>query len=353
MRITRVWAWPVRLRLKEPYTIAYDTIHVANNIFLGVETANGRRGFGCAAPDAAVTSETESGVLKAANDVIGPILKGRDALQMTEIMETLRSALTSQPSALAMADMALYDLLGKTSGLPLYQMLGGYRHGILTSATIGILPTEQTLAKAADYLRQGFKALKIKGGLDVEADIERLCKLRQRVGPAIHLRFDANQGYTAEQALRLVQGTRQVELELLEQPTPRRDLHLLGRVTRQSEIPVMADESLVSLKDVFRLASDALVDMVNIKLMKTGGIASALQVNAVANAAQINAMVGCMDESALGIAAGLHFALSQPNVTHADLDGHLDLIDDPASGAVVLREGVLYPTGNPGLGFDL
>jgi L-alanine-DL-glutamate epimerase-like enolase superfamily enzyme len=353
MKIKQVEAWPVPMRLSEPYTIAYETIEAATNVFLRIETDQGIIGYGCAAPDKQITGETANTVLRAVNNVISPAIKGSDPLRSAMLLERLIPLLESQSSALAVVDMALHDILGKASHLPLWKLLGGFRDRIKTCVTIGIMSEEETASCAKKRVLQGFKSLKIKGGIDVESDIVRVLKVREAVGSEIELRFDANQGFTVEQALQFVEETRSARLELIEQPTPQGQPDLLGRVTSKVHIPVMADESLITLRDAFRLARRNLVDMVNIKLMKVGGIAVALQINSVARSAGLEVMVGCMDEAALSIAAGLHFALARPNVLYADLDGHLDLIDDPSDGAVIIRNGTLFPTEKPGLGFDI
>ncbi len=352
MRIKNIKFWSVEMKLTEPYTISYETISETTNVFIMLETNTGIVAYGCTAPDKEITGETASEVLQKLEQVAQPILNNADPLRMAWILHKLKMALPDSPSLLAGVDMALYDLLAKIANLPLYQMLGGFRKHIKTSITIGILPVEETLAKAQEFIKKGFKCIKVKGGADVDLDIERMIKIRETVGKKVELRFDANQGYTLEECLHFVKSTRQVKIELIEQPTPKNKFELLGRVTNQVAIPIMADESLLNLSDAFRLAKKDLVNMVNIKLMKVGGIRQAISINAIAQAAQIESMVGCMDEVELGIAAGMHFALSQHNVLYADLDSHFDIIGDPSRG-VIIRDGVLYPQNKPGLGCEL
>jgi L-alanine-DL-glutamate epimerase-like enolase superfamily enzyme len=352
MRITGVEWRALEMKLAEPYEIAYERIDSTENVLLRIETSSGVAGFGCAAPDREVTGETTESVLEVCDRIILPALRGVDPLRIARIMEKMRPELGKHPSAMCMADMALHDILGKAAGIPLYKLLGGFRDRMRTSITIGILPVRETVERAVRFAGEGFRSLKIKGGRDVESDIERISRVREAVGEKIELRFDANQGYTVDETLRFFSGTRRSKVELIEQPTPRGQPDMLGRVTTGVPIPIMADESLMDLRDAFRLARRELVDMVNIKLMKVGGIFEALQVNSVARSAGLEVMVGCMDEAALSIAAGLHFALARPNVAYADLDGHLDLIGDPSDGAVILNSGVLHTTGLPGLGFD-
>jgi L-Ala-D/L-Glu epimerase len=352
MKILRTECRVHEMKLSEPYTIAYETIHSCSNLFLIAETDAGMRGFGCAAPDVAVTGETADSVMEIYNFHIEAALRGSDPFRYARILEDLRASLLHHPSALAMTDMLLYDLVSKSAGVPLYKYLGGYRTSIPTSITISIMPLADTLRKAAEYRKKGFFIIKIKGGMNVSEDVEKIMRLREMLGDDIEIRFDANQGYNLENAIQFVELTRPAGVELIEQPTPRDMIELLGQVVKSVHIPVMADESLMNVSDAISLTRNDLTDLINIKLMKVGGINEAIRINSIARAAGVEAMVGCMDESALAIAAGLHFALARPNITYADLDGHLDLIDDPTAGAVVLEDGVLRTTDLPGLGFE-
>jgi L-alanine-DL-glutamate epimerase-like enolase superfamily enzyme len=142
-------------------------------------------------------------------------------LRLTYQLKKLKEPLKDQPSAMAMIDMALHDILGKNANMPLYLLLGGFRERIKTSITIGIEPLPETLSKAKDFFDKGFKVIKLKGGSNVEEDIEKIRKLREMLGSSLEIRFDANQGYTVEESIHFVKETRKAKVEIFEQPTPK------------------------------------------------------------------------------------------------------------------------------------
>ena len=349
MRITKVSYERLDLKLSEPYTIAYETISKTTNFILKIETDSALVGYGCAAPDKEVTQENATDVEEALQQTIIPYLSNENPFHYARIIDELRGLLFGKSSALAMVDLALLDLVSKKCDVPLYQFLGGYRSSIATSITIGILPLDKTLEMAKDFVARGFSIIKVKGGLSFEEDIQKMIRLRE-LYPQLKLRFDGNQGYTVEESLAFVKGTEMVGIEIFEQPTIVGKDERLGLVTNQVDIPVMADESLKTLKDAFRLAQNKRLDMVNIKLQKVGGILEGMHINSVAKSAKLEAMVGCIDECSLGISAGLHFALSRRNIQYADLDGHLDIEDDPFKQLFKLEKGILYPSDHSGLG---
>lgn len=350
MKITRIEYFRLDLPLAIPYTIAYETVTKTSNIVLKLTTDGGITGWGCAAPDKEVTLETPEDVIHNIETVVTALLKDQSPFRIAKVNHQLKQQLTGSSSTKAMVDMALYDILARKAGLPLYQLLGGYRYEIPTSITITILPLDETIDQAKDFLKQGFNILKLKGGLDLEEDIHKILVLREKLGNDFSLRYDANQGYTANESIEFINRTKSANVEILEQPTSMNKEEKLGKVMRNVPVPVMADESIKTLKDAFRLASNDLIDMVNIKLMKVGGILESQHINSVAKSAGLEVMVGCIDECALGISAGLHFALSRPNIEFADLDGHLDLMEDPFKGLFTLKNGVLTPSDQPGLG---
>ena len=348
MKITKIRQWTHALQLKEPYTIAYETISQVENTFIQIETESPHLGLGCAAPDKKVIGDN-SQIVQQAIAQADERLQGQDALRPLHCLSLLPQLYGSARAAL---DMALWDLVGKAANLPLWKLFGGFRPSIITSVTIGIEDKEKTLNLAKQWLQRGFKSLKIKGGLDVEQDIERALALRDVVGKDVEMRFDANQGYGQAETIRLAKALEKAEVQFIEQPTPKTNLELLATVMEESPLPIMADESILTLEDAARIAKKKAAHLLNIKIQKVGGLSTAMHINSVAKASKMRTMVGCMDESALSIAAGLHFALSRDNVQYADLDGHLDLLGDKAEGLFELIDGSLHPSGEPGLGLS-
>ncbi|PNX49174.1 MAG: hypothetical protein BV457_02295 [Thermoplasmata archaeon M9B1D] len=354
MHITSLKAIPFELKLKEPFAIANETVDVGLNVFIKIETDEGITGWGCATPDS-VTSETNETVMKAFNAVIKELLIGKDPTKIHLLNDLIDQNLKGNSSLKTGINIGLYDILGKKAEMPLYKLLGGYKEKIETSVTIGINPVDIMVEKAKEFVSQGFTCLKVKVGMDPNQDIEAVLAIRDAVGNNIKIRLDANEGYNVEQAINIILTLENLDadIEMLEQPTPAKYLFALKEVTAQCPVPIMADETVLTLRDSLKLVKMEIADMINIKLMKIGGITNAIKANIFAEIAEIPVMIGCMNESMAAMAAGVHFACAFKNVQYADLDSALDFEKDIVKGGATYKDGFVIPSEKPGLGIEV
>lgn len=348
MQITQVQVTPVELKLAQPIqTALQQEVGQVTAIFVRIDTRQGESAWGCAIAHPVLTGEHPEDALRACRRCADHARE----LHPTNIEYSLDELLPlaeGSPSALCAFDLAFHDLLGLAARMPLYRLMGGYRDRIQTSVTIGIAPVKETVEAALKRARQGFRMLKIKGGLDPAEDVARVQAVRRAL-PDFTLRLDADEGYAVKQALDVARALEN-DLEMLEQPTPADDLKALSQVTRHSPVPILASQSVRGPARALEIASRRAAHGMSIKVAACGGLRCARQVDAIARAARISTMIGSLVEPGLLIAAGLSFALSSPNVHYSDLDGHLDLVDDPTLPGFTLQEGWLIARDVPGLG---
>jgi o-succinylbenzoate synthase len=324
--IQQIEVYPVTLAYREPFRIAPGASTESRNVVVKIVTDYGVYGWGEASPSERVTGETAETVIKVL-DKIAPKLIGMCPLRIEQDVELMDNLVAGNPSAKAAIDIALHDIFGKTVRKELYRVLGGYRTEVLTDITLSIKSPKEMARDAVKAVKKGFKALKVKVGVNPEEDVERIRLIREAVGEKIEIRIDANQGWTPKQAIEVLNKIEKFNIQFAEQPVPAEDLKGLMEVKRNSSIPIMADESVHSPEDALRLIRAEAVDLINIKLMKSGGIHKAKKIAAIAEAAGIPCMIGCMGESEIGIAAGAHLAAAVRNIQYADLDSDLLLKD--------------------------
>ena len=328
--------------------IAYKSIDAVENVVVRLETARGLAGWGCSSPESKVTGETVDMVAESLSGAILPELINAPGLTLPLILDLIECAAPHAPGARAAVDVALHDLAAQQQGVSLLDFLGGpVRASIPTCMTISISGVDKTLEDARRYAEKGFRFLKIKCGLDCGEDISRVKAVRAAL-PGVGLHLDANQGYSRDQALRVVRALAG-EILFLEQPGPKEDRDLLEALCAESPVPIMADEPVMTTQDavdIFRRGAP----LICVKLMKSGGVAPAVKLCELAQSLGRGVMIGCMEELPVSMAAAACVALSQPAVRFADLDGHLDMIQDYAAGGIFVRDGDATVSNAPGAG---
>jgi L-alanine-DL-glutamate epimerase-like enolase superfamily enzyme len=354
MIISAIDIIPIRLPLREPFVIAYATYPEVLSVLVRLRTKDGAEGWGEATPDPNVTGETWGGVAETLRQDLAPLLLGKDARDREAALRALDVRVEGAPAAKAALDIALHDLLAHAMGVPLWQLLGGRSQDALTISRVISMAEPETMAAAArQHVAAGFHTVKVKVG-DAEnpgRDALRVVAVREAVGTDIAIKVDVNQGWRSPGiAIAAIRAMAPASPVYIEQPVLWWDMEGLAEVRRQTGATIMIDEGCHGPRDMLRAVILRACDLVNIKLMKTGGILPAMKLNAIAETAGIAAQVGTMVESSIASAAGLHTALAMPNVRTVEMGGPLMLADDIGDARSWYRHDSVAVPDRPGLG---
>jgi len=330
---------PLNIPLLEPFTIATGSVTEARNVLITLTLNDGSIGYGECAPFSPSTGETQETALAAARGCAA-FIEGRDAAHWRVLSKLMYSVYFSQATARAGIEMALLDALTRSYGIPLYIFFGGASTSVETDISIPLVTPEHAYNLAKDIVARGIRTIKIKVGGDIREDVARVQAVRE-AAPDSGLMLDANQGYTANEALLCLEALNDHDIRplMLEQPVHKDDYEGLRYVTQHTTVPVAADESASHAAAVARLLAMGAVTMVNVKLMKAG-IVEALDIAALCRATHTGLMIGAMIESRLAIAAAAHLAAGLGGFSFIDLDTPMLLADDPFTGGYVQRGGV-------------
>src|SRR5437588_7185826 len=310
---------PLNIPLLEPFSIATGSTSDARNVLITITLEDGSTGYGECAPFTPSTGETQGTALSAAQGC-ADLIKGRDAAHWRSLSQLLRSVYFSQATAIAGIEMALLDALTRSYGIPLYVFFGGASTSVETDMSIPMVTPERAYELAKETVARGIRSIKIKVGGDLRDDVARVEAVREGA-PNVGLILDANQGYTANEALICLEAldNRDIRPMLMEQPVHKDDHEGLRYVTQHTTVPIAADESASNAAAVARLIKMGAVNVVNIKLMKAG-ILEALDIASLCRVNHIGLMIGAMIESRLAIAAAAHLAAGLSGFSFIALD---------------------------------
>ena len=350
--IRSVTVEPLNIPLLEPFTIATGSISRAENVLITITLEDGSVGYGESAPFPPSTGESQETALAAARGCTA-LIEGKDAAHWRTLSKLIRSVYYSQATACTGIEMALLDALTRSYGIPLYVFFGGASTAVETDMSIPMVTPEHGYELAKAIVARGITTIKIKVGGDIREDVARVEAIRE-AAPGIGLMLDANQGYTASEALLCLEALddRDIRPLLMEQPVHKDDYEGLRYVTLHTTVPIAADESAPNTATVVRLLTMGAVNIVNVKLMKAG-ILEALDIAALCRVTHMGLMIGAMIESRLAIAAAAHLVAGLGGFRFIDLDTPMLLAEDPFRGGYVQRGGVYDLSGvERGLGIE-
>lgn len=353
MKITEIEIFAIQLPLIDPFVISYATYDTMPSIIVKLTTDTGLVGYGESVADEHVTGESWDSTFHVLKSTLAPTILGANPMNIERIHDIMNKAIFAVPAAKAAVDIACYDVVGKTLGVPVYVLLGGRYHEKFPITHVLSIGTPDKMAdEAAIRVKQGYRSFKMKVGTNVSDDVKRIRAVQERVSDDIAIRVDVNQGWKSSaatiQALDKLSG---VTLDWLEQPISANDIDGMAEVKAKSTTPLMIDEGLRAIPEMREIIAKRAADKVNIKLMKCGGIYPATKLAHMAEMAGIDCQIGSMVESSIGSAAGFHVAFSKKVITSVELTGPLKFAKD--IGNLNYDVPFIQLNERPGLGIDI
>ncbi|MGQ0568668.1 MAG: mandelate racemase/muconate lactonizing enzyme family protein [Armatimonadota bacterium] len=337
------------------HKMAIGTTSHQENVILRLYTDDGLEGLGEAPHMVGISLKGESPytVLEMLRRRLLPAVFGRSPLDVEGIQQAMDAAVPWNLRAKSAVNLAVYDLAGKTLGVPVCLLMGGrLRDAIPLSWSIPITDYESGANEARAMVERGWRIIKVKAGRpNADDDVEMVRIIREAVGPGVSVRVDANQAYSTKTAIRVARRLERYDVAFFEQPVAWWDLDGMAEVSRATELPIMADESSTTMLDAMEIAKRRAAQILSIYVCSPGGILNSKKIATIAAAAGIAAYVGGALESVIGAAAGLHFAAATPSVTYGcELGGQFLLQEDIAATPLAFNDGSLHVPEGPGLG---
>lgn len=352
MKITNITTHILKAPLKKPFITSLRRVDALEDLVVIIECDDGSRGFGEGAPTPVITGET-MGSMVATIEYIKPHLIGREIDDFHTILDAIHRFIVKNTTAKSALEIAMYDLKAKSLKLPLFRMLGGSKITFHTDITISMASIDKMITDSLNAVHLGYDALKIKIGDNPKKDIARVVAIHDALDKNIRLRLDANQGWTAEESVTLLHAleNKGIIAEFIEQPVRADDIEGLKYIKQRVQTPLLADESIFTLKDAKRLLEMQAIDYVNIKLAKTAGITQALELADLSREFGVKCMMGCMLEGPISVVAGIHVASAKADViTMIDLDAVSLLASHPVDTSVIFNESEIILSEEAGLG---
>ena len=355
LKISKVEVFPVSVPLRTEFRNAHLTRSVQESIIVRARTDDGLYGIGNIDPDPGYSEESFAETLGVLREKFASAVIGMDPLNIVAVLRHMDRLISGFLDAKAAIEMAFFDLKGKVLGVPVHSLLGGaVRRELSLNGWIGLLAPEEAAREGLAWRERGFRSVKVKVGSGIESDLERVRAIREAVGRKLALRVDANEAYTAEDAIRLGKALEPWDIALFEQPVHRRDLEGMARVRRGIAMPVMADEAVLGPETLIEIIRKDAADIVKLKVMKQGGLLRTAQMIQTAEAAGISCVIGHGFGLAVNTLAEIHVAATSENVLEGcEFVGPLKIRSDVATAALDMERGRVAVPTEGGLGCDL